>query len=332
MFFFQGCVLVLLSIAVASGDQHQHQHLQFGRQQHQQHGLTPFRTFSPSTRARVRSQASAPVSTFIPIRSPSLTSNYASPTLSYTPTQTTRYIPSTINAYSPSASLTPIQTTRYIPTSANVYTSTPVRSYATPAPSYTSSPSFTYSSSPAHVTPSTYTSARAHAAPTPSYTVTRTHSTPSQTLTSARAYNAPTYTDNPSAYSFNYGVADTYSGANYNHAESNNGYSTSGSYSVALPDGRIQTVNYRVDDDTSGYVADVSYSGEARYDAGSIYTPTSSYNAVPIRSAPTPSFSYVPTVSYVAVPKPTPASDYTKARPVPTRIPVFESESSGYGR
>ena len=207
-----------------------------------------------------------------------------------------------------------------------------MRSYATPAPSYTSSPSFIYSSSPAHVTPLTYTSARAHAAPTPSYTVTRTHSTPSHTLTSARAHSAPTYTDNASAYSFNYGVADSYSGANYNHAESNNGYSTSGSYSVALPDGRIQTVNYRVDDENSGYVADVSYSGEARYDAGSSYTPTSSYEAVPIRSTLTPSLSFAPTVSYEAVPTPTPTSAYAPARIVPTRIPVFESESSGYGR
>ena len=322
-FIFQGCALVLLSIAVASGDQHQHQHQQLGQHQHKQHGLTPFRTFSPSSSALVRSHASAPVSTFIPIRSSSSTSNYASPTLSYTPTQTTRYIPSTIKA-----SFTPTQATRYISTQANVYPATPVRTYATPAPYFAPAPSFTYSSSPAHGTPSTYTSAT----PTPSYTITRTHSTPSHTLTSARAHTAPTYTDNASAYSFNYGVADSYSGANFNHAESNNGYSTSGSYSVALPDGRIQTVNYRVDDETSGYVADVSYSGEARYDVGSSYTPTSSYNAVPIRSAPTPSPFYAPTRSYVAVPTPTPASAYAPARIVPTRIPVFESESSGYGR
>ena len=293
IFSFQGCALVLLSIAVASGDQHQHQH--------QQHGLTPFQTFSSSPRALVRNQASAPVSTFIPIRSSSSTSKYASPTLSFTPTQTTRYVPSTIKAYAPSASFTPVQTTKYIPTSANVYPATPVRTYATPAPFY-------------------------DAAPTPAYTIT-----PSHTLTSARAHTAPTYTDNDSAYSFNYGVADSYSGANFNHAESNNGRSTSGSYSVALPDGRIQTVNYSVDAD-SGYVADVSYSGEARYDTVSRYTPTSSYNAVPIRSAPTPSLSYAPTRSYVAVPTPTPASAYAPARIVPTRIPVFESESSGYGR
>ena len=37
-------------------------------------------------------------------------------------------------------------------------------------------------------------------------------------------------------------------------------------YQVLFPDGRIQTVSYGVKDGYSGYVADVSYSGEAKYD------------------------------------------------------------------
>merc|ERR550539_1701191 len=37
-----------------------------------------------------------------------------------------------------------------------------------------------------------------------------------------------------------------------------------GSYSVNLPDGRIQTVNYHAND-IDGYVAEVSYSGTAAY-------------------------------------------------------------------
>ena len=55
-----------------------------------------------------------------------------------------------------------------------------------------------------------------------------------------------------------------YSGNNYGQNESRDGYATSGSYYVALPDGRVQKVVYTVNGD-SGYVADVSYTGEAKY-------------------------------------------------------------------
>ena len=74
--------------------------------------------------------------------------------------------------------------------------------------------------------------------------------------------------DEPAKYDFNY---DVHGYGDYepqfNAQEARDGYATQGSYSVVLPDGRTQTVTYRVDDAYSGTIADVTYEGEARYDA-----------------------------------------------------------------
>nr|XP_053648620.1 larval cuticle protein A2B-like [Cherax quadricarinatus] len=64
-------------------------------------------------------------------------------------------------------------------------------------------------------------------------------------------------------YDFGYAVRDDFDN-DFGHQESRNGDDTKGSYSVHLPDGRLQTVTYYVDGD-SGYVAEVTYQGEARY-------------------------------------------------------------------
>merc|ERR1712121_341230 len=76
----------------------------------------------------------------------------------------------------------------------------------------------------------------------------------------AASYKEPEY-DGPAVYGYEYAVADDYSGAKFNAGENRDGYATTGSYSVALPDGRLQTVNYKVDDAYGGYVADVQYTG-----------------------------------------------------------------------
>merc|ERR1719250_446226 len=69
----------------------------------------------------------------------------------------------------------------------------------------------------------------------------------------------------PSPYPYTYAVADDYSGAAFNQAESNDGTGVvDGSYSVNLPDGRIQHVKYHAND-YDGYVADVTYEGTASY-------------------------------------------------------------------
>ena len=59
-------------------------------------------------------------------------------------------------------------------------------------------------------------------------------------------------------------MSDSYSN-NFGHSESRDGYRTSGSYRVALPDSRTQIVTYTADE--NGLVSDVKYEGEAVFPA-----------------------------------------------------------------
>nr|XP_027227495.1 cuticle protein 19.8-like [Penaeus vannamei] len=83
----------------------------------------------------------------------------------------------------------------------------------------------------------------------------------------------PTY-EEPAKYDFNYAVKDDYSGNDFGHQEARDGYNTQGSYYVLLPDGRLQKVTYTVNGD-SGYVAEVSYEGEASTPSTNLLLPTS---------------------------------------------------------
>ena len=74
----------------------------------------------------------------------------------------------------------------------------------------------------------------------------------------------PVY-DTPAYYSYEYAVNDDYAKTYFNANEARDGYTTTGEYRVALPDGRTQVVKYNVADAYSGYVADVSYEGQATY-------------------------------------------------------------------
>nr|XP_027225879.1 pro-resilin-like [Penaeus vannamei] len=97
-------------------------------------------------------------------------------------------------------------------------------------------------------------------------------------------YSAPTPSYAPPAkYDFNYAVNDPPSGNDFGHQEARDGDNTQGSYYVLLPDGRLQKVTYNVNGD-SGYVADVTYEGEAQYP-----TPKASYGPPqPSYKPPTP--------------------------------------------
>merc|ERR1712124_35274 len=95
----------------------------------------------------------------------------------------------------------------------------------------------------------------------------------------APAYHAPAYPDEPSPYT--YAVADDYSNANFNAAETGDGAGNAeGSYSVALPDGRTQHVAYKADG-YAGYVADVTYDGTAVYPDA----------PAPYKAAPVPAYA-----------------------------------------
>merc|ERR1712060_878722 len=113
-----------------------------------------------------------------------------------------------------------------------------------------------------------------HAAPVdhaaPAYHAPVVHAAP--------AYHAePAYPDVPSPYTYTYAVADDYSKAAFNAAETGDGAgNAAGSYSVALPDGRTQHVNYKADG-YEGYVADVTYEGTAVYPEAPV-----AYKAAPV--------------------------------------------------
>ncbi|XP_064077123.1 pro-resilin-like isoform X2 [Macrobrachium nipponense] len=71
-------------------------------------------------------------------------------------------------------------------------------------------------------------------------------------------------------YNFNWAVRDESSENDFGHQEAREGDNTQGSYYVHLPDGRLQKVSYHVDGD-DGYVAAVSYEGEARFPDSASY-------------------------------------------------------------
>merc|ERR1719219_2010787 len=124
----------------------------------------------------------------------------------------------------------------------------------------------------------------------------------------APAYGkAPHYDETPKPYAYEYAVKDDYSGANFGAAETADGKVVSGSYSVHLPDGRVQTVTYTADH-YNGYVADVKYEGVAAYPEDKTYHPAPkpaykphpapAYKPAPYHPAPKPAYKPHPAPAY----------------------------------
>merc|ERR1711892_62879 len=121
-----------------------------------------------------------------------------------------------------------------------------------------------YASPIVHATPA-YAAPVNHAAP--AYAAPVVHGAPAYHAPIVKAvagYAAPDLAE-VSPYTYKYAVADDYSGAAFNQGESNDGNGVvEGSYSVNLPDGRVQTVNYHAND-YDGFISEVSYEGTAAY-------------------------------------------------------------------
>merc|ERR1712183_704354 len=77
-------------------------------------------------------------------------------------------------------------------------------------------------------------------------------------------YAPPPHKEDPIPYNYAYAVQDQYAGADFGHPEDSDGQAVKGSYTVQLPDGCKQTVNY-IADHHNGYQAEVTYYGEAQY-------------------------------------------------------------------
>merc|ERR1712203_46103 len=98
-------------------------------------------------------------------------------------------------------------------------------------------------------------------------------------LLSSVTADGPPVKEAAQPYQYQYGVQDDYSGANFAASENSDAKVVTGSYTVHLPDGRIQTVKYTADH-YNGYVADVTYEGTA------VYPEVKPYKPAPAKYAP----------------------------------------------
>merc|ERR1712141_579598 len=118
----------------------------------------------------------------------------------------------------------------------------------------------------------------------------------------------------PPVYNYEYGVNDPHYGPVFSHAENRDNYNTGGEYRVNLPDGRVQIVTYKADE--NGFVADVKYEGEATYPEEPAYKP-----------APKPAYKPAPAPAYKPAPKPV----YHKPAPAPYHpAPAYKPHPAPY--
>jgi len=96
-------------------------------------------------------------------------------------------------------------------------------------------------------------------APTPKPTYSPPYPHPRPTYPPRKPYVQPQYPPVEAFYDWEYAVNEHYN--DFGHKEGRKGYTTTGKYYVALPDGRIQTVTYVADD--KGYRPEIIYDSVA---------------------------------------------------------------------
>ena len=106
-------------------------------------------------------------------------------------------------------------------------------------------------------------------------------------------------------------MSDEYAGTNFEAAEDSDGNLVAGHYSVLLPDGRRQNVQYTSEHYT-GYIADVSYEGyeapapihkPAPYHPAPVHKPAPAYHPATIHK-PAPVYHQAPVHTPVYHPAP----------------------------
>merc|ERR1719318_1074755 len=149
-------------------------------------------------------------------------------------------------------------------------------------------------------------------------------------------HHAPAYKEPARPYQYEYGVADQYSGAQFAETQTQDEAGVvKGSYSVALPDGRTQIVNYHADHH-GGYVAEVTYEGTAVYPD---HHPAPYHAPAPppyhAHAPPPPAYKPAPPVYHPgpALHHPGPihlaASEHAPVyAPAPKHVPVYKSKIS----
>merc|ERR1711935_404407 len=130
----------------------------------------------------------------------------------------------------------------------------------------------------------------------------------------------------PQPYAYQYGVADDYSNSNYKKSETQdaNG-NVVGSFTIALPDGRIQTTTYTADP-INGYIAEVSYEGTPVYPPepaeGYGYKPAPLYKVAPVVAAPVYKAAPLVAAPVYRTPRVVAATAYNAAPAVAAPVPA----------